>query len=195
MPIVPIYTNENYNSGNGMLTTIWGPPQWHLLHTISFNYPVRPTKSQKRHYKEYILSLQHVLPCGKCRENLKRNLAVLPLTEKELESRDTFSLYIYNLHELVNTMLKKKSNLTYQQVKDKYEDFRAKCAPPKSDRRHHHATRTTPRGGDNNTRRSSSSSVVSSTATTTKTRRKKETGCVKPLNGKKSKCVLTFIYG
>ena len=27
-----------------MLTSVWGPSLWHSLHTISFNYPVKPTK-------------------------------------------------------------------------------------------------------------------------------------------------------
>jgi predicted NAD-dependent protein-ADP-ribosyltransferase YbiA (DUF1768 family) len=31
-----------------MLTTIWGPSQWHFLHTMSFNYPVKPTPEQKK---------------------------------------------------------------------------------------------------------------------------------------------------
>ena len=39
------FTKKHFNDSNGMLTTIWGPPLWHTLHTISFNYPVKPKKS------------------------------------------------------------------------------------------------------------------------------------------------------
>ena len=42
-----VFSNEDCNSGDGMLTSVWGPPMWHTLHTISFNYPVKPTKEQK----------------------------------------------------------------------------------------------------------------------------------------------------
>ena len=42
-----IFTNQDYNSGDGMITSVWGPPMWHILHTLSFNYPVKPTKEQK----------------------------------------------------------------------------------------------------------------------------------------------------
>jgi hypothetical protein len=35
---------------------------------------------------------------------------------------------MYKLHELINTMLSKKSGLTYEQVRDRYESFRAKCS-------------------------------------------------------------------
>ena len=34
---------------------------------------------------------------------------------------------MYELHELVNNMLGKKSNLTYEQVRNRYEHFRARC--------------------------------------------------------------------
>ena len=66
---------------------------------------------QKQQYRDYILSLQNILPCGACRANLKTNLKHLPLKMSVMKSRDTFSRYIYNLHEMVNKMLKKKSNL------------------------------------------------------------------------------------
>ncbi len=41
------FTRKHYNSGDGMLTTVWGPSLWHYLHTMSFNYPVKPTKTDK----------------------------------------------------------------------------------------------------------------------------------------------------
>jgi len=37
------YTEKEYNSGEGMLTTVWGPSLWHYLHTMSFNYTIEPT--------------------------------------------------------------------------------------------------------------------------------------------------------
>ena len=43
-----IYTNIEYNSKDGMLTSVWGPSMWHVLHTISFNYPVKPSNEQKK---------------------------------------------------------------------------------------------------------------------------------------------------
>ena len=42
-----IFTKTDYNSGDGMLTSVWGPAQWHFLHTMSFNYPVEPTIEEK----------------------------------------------------------------------------------------------------------------------------------------------------
>jgi hypothetical protein len=44
-----------------------------------------------------------------------------------MKSRETFSRYIYELHEVVNSMLGKKSGLSYSEVRETYEHFRARC--------------------------------------------------------------------
>ncbi len=122
-----VFTKKNYASGDGMLTSVWGPSLWHYLHTMSFNYPMNPTNKEKKHYKDFVVSLQHVLPCRYCRINFKNNLKHLPLKKCHLKNRFTFSRYMYDLHEHINKMLKKKSNLTYCDVRERYEHFRARC--------------------------------------------------------------------
>ena len=42
------FKKSDLSSGDGMLTTVWGPSLWHSLHTISFNYPVHPTKKRAK---------------------------------------------------------------------------------------------------------------------------------------------------
>ena len=116
-----------YNSDNGMISNIWGPPLWHFLHTISFNYPINPTNLQRKHYKQYMLSLGNILPCKYCRINYKKNLLAVPLTNYSLKNRNTFSRWVYRLHSNVNDMLGKKTNITYNEVKEKYNKFRAGC--------------------------------------------------------------------
>ena len=159
-----IYSLNDYNSGDGMLTSVWGPSMWHTLHTISFNYPVDPTKNDKRNYRDYILNLKYVLPCGKCRANLKNNFKKLPLKMKHMENRETLSKYVYELHELINTMLGKKSGLSYSDVRERYEDFRARCTISLKEVKHK-----------------------------PKTYKKKENVCTEPLYGEKSKCILKII--
>ncbi len=126
-----IYTKQHFHSNDGMLTSVWGPGMWHYLHTMSFNYPINPTTKDKLHYRDFVLQLKHVLPCGKCRKNLTKNFKKLPLKMSYMKNRDTFSRYIYDLHELINKMLCKKSNLTYEMIRERYEHFRARCAKPK----------------------------------------------------------------
>ena len=163
------YTNSDYNSNDGMLTTIWGPSQWHFLHTISFNYPVNPTYKDKVNYRAYVLSLRNVLPCGKCRANLIVNFKKLPLKMSHMASRETFSKYVYDLLELINKMLHKESGLTYEQVRDTYENFRSRCVIPSPVQKC-------------KTRRKESGST-----------QPKESGCTRPLYGKKAKCLLRIV--
>ena len=93
-----------------MLTSVWGPSLWHTLHTISFNYPVKPTKKDKEdNYKRFILSLKHVLPCKYCGLNFK-NLKDVPLNDKALKNRANFSRWMYNMHEHINKMLGKNQD-------------------------------------------------------------------------------------
>ena len=161
-----VFTKKYYNSGDGMLTTVWGPPMWHFLHTMSFNYPVKPTQEDKNHYKDFIYNLRYVLPCKYCRINLTSNLKEKPLQMCHMESRETFSRYIYELHELINKMLKKQSNLSYCDVRERYEHFRSRCTEEKP-------------------------TIFKFKKTTT--RSKKEKGCTEPLYGKKSKCVINIV--
>jgi hypothetical protein len=173
-----IFTKKDYNAGDGMLTSVWGPPLWHYLHTMSFNYPVNPTMEEKKHYRSFILNLKHVLPCKYCRINLKTNLKQLPIKMCDMKNRETFSKYVYNLHELVNKMLKKNSNLSYCDVRERYEHFRARCTDEKPK-----LFKYKPYHYD----------YKSFKSKTRKNRGTKEKGCTEPLYGKKSKCIINIV--
>ena len=164
------YKKRHYQSGDGMLTSVWGPPLWHYLHVMSFNYPVNPTKEDKQHYKNFICNLRNILPCSYCRKNLKKNLKALPLTNIDLKNRDKFSRWIFKLHELINTMLGKESGLRYCDVRDRYEHFRSRC-----------------------TQDSKVVSAFKIKQHLRKTKKKKEKGCTEPLYGKKSQCILKIV--
>ena len=158
-----IYSKKHYNSGDGMLTTVWGPSMWHYLHIMSFNYPVKPSSQEKIHYKNFMLNLQYVLPCRHCRENLTNNYKAYPLKECHLKSRAAFSRYVYRLHEIINKMLGKKSGLKFCDVKERYEHFRSRC------------TEENPKIFE------------------FKKKTEKEKGCTEPLYGKKAKCVIKIV--
>ena len=161
-----VFSKKDYKSGDGMLTSVWGPPMWHYLHTMSFNYPVNPTLSDKKHYRDFIINLQYVLPCKYCRMNLTNNFKKKPLQMCNMKNRDTFSRYVYELHEIVNKMLHKTSDLSYCEVRERYEHFRSRCTEEKPKIFNFKKTNT---------------------------RRKKEKGCTEPLYGKKSKCVISIV--
>ena len=160
------FTRKDYMSGDGMLTNVWGPAAWHLLHTISFNYPINPTEENKKQYKEFVESLKNVLPCKYCRMNLENNLKARPIKPCHMKNRDTFSRYIYNLHEIINKMLGKTSGLSYCDVRERYEHFRSRCTQNDA-----------PKIFKFNTTR----------------KKEKEKGCTEPLYGKKAKCVIQIV--
>jgi len=168
-----VFKKKDYNSGDGMLTSVWGPPMWHYLHTMSFNYPINPTKADKQHYKDFVLNLQYVLPCKYCRVNLTNNFKKKPLQMCDMASRETFSRYIYELHEVINKMLKKNSHLSYCDVRERYEHFRSRCTEEKPKVFNFKKTNVKNK--------------------TLKKRGEKEKGCTEPLYGKKSKCVINIV--
>lgn len=160
------FKNNEYSSGDGMLTTVWGPSMWHFLHTMSFNYPVNPTEEDKTHYRDFVINLQYVLPCKYCRQNLTNNFKLFPLKMCDMKNRETFSKYIYRLHEIVNKLLKKKSGLSYCDVRERYEHFRSRCTDEKP-------------------------KLIDIRKTLKKN--KKEKGCTEPLYGKKAKCIIKIV--
>lgn len=167
-----IFTRKDFVSGDGMVVALWGPAMWHSLHTISFNYPIHPTKEEKKHYKEFITNLTHVLPCSYCRKNLIKHLELFPITQNVMKDRNSFSRYIYQLHERINKNLGKNSGLTYCDVRERYEHFRSRCSQAGKMKKE-----------KENKLRSG----------TNKTRKNKEKGCTEPLYGKKAKCIIQIV--
>ena len=167
-----VYDKGDFSSGDGMLTSVWGPSLWHYMHTMSFNYPVKPSREDKKHYRAFIMNLKHVLPCKYCRMNLRKNLKSLPLTNKDLKNRCNFSKWVYKLHEHINKMLGKKSGLTYKKVQERYEHFRARCTIDIDKK---------------------TNLIKIKQKTRKKRKKKKEKGCVEPLYGKKSKCIIKIV--
>jgi hypothetical protein len=160
-----VFKSKDYKAPDGFLTTVWGPALWHSLHTISFNYPVKPTSEQKKQYRNFMLNLVNVLPCKYCRENLKKNYKIFPLKMNCMKDRNTFSRYVYNLHERINKNLGKNSGLSYCDVRERYEHFRARCTEEKPKIFKFNKTQ----------------------------KNKKEKGCTEPLYGKKAKCIIKIV--
>jgi hypothetical protein len=159
-----VFTKKDFDAGDGFLTTVWGPALWHSLHTISFNYPIKPSNEDKNHYRDFMLSLVNTLPCKYCRENLKKNYKIFPLTMECMKDRNSFSRYVYRLHERINKNLGKKSGLSYCDIRERYEHFRARCSDEKA-----------------------------KIFKFNKTRKQKEKGCTEPLYGKKAKCIIKIV--
>lgn len=158
-----VFSLDDYNSNQGMLTQTWGPPLWHVLHTISFNYPINPTPHDINNYYNFFKNLKYILPCRHCRDNLVQNYKKVNFSKKVFENRDKLSKWVYILHNHVNFMLGKECNLPYEKIRDRYENFRSRC------------------------------NLSDGNQKCKKNKKPIEKGCVIPLYGTKSKCCLEFV--
>ena len=107
-----------------MDTRKWGPDGWSLLHSITFNYPLKPTPKDKTEHLLFFNTLQHILPCKYCRESFKEYMKKSPI-DNNLDSRKKLSKWLYNIHNLVNNKLIKqgllnKPNPGYNEVEQMY---------------------------------------------------------------------------
>ena len=130
------------------------------------NKEIEELEENKKYYKNFIESLVNVLPCKYCRINLKNNLKAHPIRPCHMKNRETFSRYIYTLHEIINKMLGKKSGLSYCEVRERYEHFRSRCTQNDAPKIFKFDTSSS----DN-----------------------KEKGCTEPLYGEKAKCVIQIV--
>lgn len=113
----PLYSTE------GMQPAVWGPPLWFFLHTISLNYPPRPTPQQQEDYFVFFKSLANVLPCRYCRESYAQWTQNLDFNV--FRSRSSLAKWLYDLHNIVNKKLgKPPHHETFAHVTQKYHAFR-----------------------------------------------------------------------
>lgn len=98
----------------------WGSSGWKFLHSITFQYPVKPTVDDKAHYKEFFNSLKYTLPCQKCAYHYSKHLRKYPI-DIALKSKDDLVKWLIDVHNEVNISLGKRK-YSYQEVVDIYTD-------------------------------------------------------------------------
>lgn len=123
-----------------MQTSVWGPVGWGFLHCIAHGFPELPHEfdvesglpigTTAAKYKNFFLSLGHVLPCKYCRESY---LSYVQDTPPLTESRASLTRWLWEIHNRVNTKLGVKyDEADFNTVCAKYESFRASCSDPSS---------------------------------------------------------------
>jgi hypothetical protein len=119
-----------------MNQNIWGPHLWFSLHTISFNYPIKPTKEDKENYKNFFIALKNVVPCSICKKNYIRHLNELPI-DNVLDDRKSLVNWMIDLHNMVNGETGKKI-MSNEAVIKKYEDvYNKKIILETNDKEHY----------------------------------------------------------
>lgn len=121
------------NANNGLITKIWGPSLWVALHCITFGYPLKPTNQQKKEYMEFFKGVGNVLPCKYCRESYKKFIKTgrTTLEWDVMKNRESFTKWFYFIHEAVNDKLDVDYGITYKDVVNRYESYRASCTKSK----------------------------------------------------------------
>lgn len=99
---------------------IWGPPAWHFLHTITFNYPENPSYKDKSNYYDFFHNLQFILPCEICQKNYQKHLKEYPISPY-LDSKKTLVEWLIHIHNLVNQE-NNKPLMSSEDVIRKYKD-------------------------------------------------------------------------
>lgn len=86
-----------------MNSYLWGPLAWHFLHCITLT---SPKEIKTDIYYKLFTSLGNILPCSICQDHYKTHLKKLPLKES-CNGRNHLSLWLFNLHNIVNISLSK----------------------------------------------------------------------------------------
>lgn len=154
-------TKTDPNIDNGMMTKVWGPPGWLFLHCITFGYPFKidnnnPEHREKRdHFINFFHYLGRVLPCKYCRNSYIEYMKELPV-EKNLESREKLTKWLYDMHNKINDKLGVPACdiPDFKEVQKYYESFRAKCAKTTEEERENNKAKGCVTPADGTPRRS-----------------------------------------
>jgi hypothetical protein len=100
---------------------IFGPKLWDAFHTISQNYPKKPSNKTKQNCLKFIESIPYMLPCGQCGYHLKNFLNKQDIN-KACTDKDSLIMLFVNAHNNVNYHTHDNAKLwNIEDVKKKYQ--------------------------------------------------------------------------
>jgi hypothetical protein len=98
---------------NNIKPYFWGPHYWKTIFSICASYPENPESNFIRTVKDYMLSLQNLLPCKLCRDSYieySKHFDTNINDDNNYSSKDNFIEFIYKLRNKIN----KKLGLEYK---------------------------------------------------------------------------------
>ena len=95
---------------------IWGWDTWKFLHRSGLAYPEKPTDEDKQKARNFFEALPVLLPCPSCAMHYKAHFEKT-FNDATLESSETLSRWIYDLHETVNKRFGVDSNIKFEDVR------------------------------------------------------------------------------
>lgn len=118
----PVPVRECLRSGEGFVTTVWGPMMWHLLECVALQSEAKALQLQS-----FFRSAGGVLPCVHCRDNFQENSKRARIdAEGSFGSREAAARFVFRLHQEVSRALGKTEHAgyTYQQMLDRHNSGR-----------------------------------------------------------------------
>jgi hypothetical protein len=85
----------------GFLPKNWGPHAWMMLHAVALAFPNKPTIQDKENYRTFFSSLKYILPCFKCRNNLKQHTRKVDINNF-LKNSSTLHKWVTTMHNMAN---------------------------------------------------------------------------------------------
>lgn len=96
---------------------LWGKHGWIFFSHVALSYPKNPTLEEKQAYKNFFMSIEHILPCEKCSVNYKKHIKEIPI-DKYLENKDTLFSWVIKMENKVNE-INNKPLLKEEEIKEK----------------------------------------------------------------------------
>ena len=81
---------------------VWGSHFWMSLYASVFAYPNNPAPETRQQYKNFLSALGAVIPCETCRKHFSKYLKENPIMDRNLESKSTLILWLFNANNAVN---------------------------------------------------------------------------------------------
>lgn len=95
----------------GIDPKIWGSSGWAILHRMSFHLHDMDIS------KRFFMSLQHILPCMKCRQNYAKHISQFPFPKR---AKDV-AKWLYNIHRKIHNSVNSTSQVpSFATVTAKY---------------------------------------------------------------------------
>ena len=112
----------------------WGPPYWVALHTVAQNYD--PSAHDAKQYKRFFRDVGETLPCIHCRRSYKQFMKEIPI-EPYLNKPRGLAKWLFLMHNRINKKLRDQGehvppDPSFEEVYDKYEQYRANCSKQKT---------------------------------------------------------------
>ena len=83
-----------------------GRSTWTMLHTMTANYPTRPTRSEQEQTRSFISIFSHMYPCGHCAEDF-RSWMKQDGNAPRVSNRNELGHWMCEAHNAVNEKLGK----------------------------------------------------------------------------------------